>query len=107
MGGYYGYMTLQAKRLNNTLLDKQTLVQQEQLKLNTLKKNVSYDDKISLRWEVESMQKIYASWGLIDQFVEMEFIENITIPFYRRSGNLYEFILDATIKTYDTVGGQI
>ncbi len=42
MGGYYGYMTLQAKRLNNTLLDKQTLVQQEQLKLNTLKKNVSY-----------------------------------------------------------------
>ncbi len=158
MGWYYGYMTLQAKRLNNTLLDKQNLVQQEQMRLNTLKRNISYvrflwaesvttqfygvnwkqrydylvavlnmlreldaksgqaitlsdinvkDDKISLRWEVESMQKIYASWGLIDQFVELDFVEHITIPFYRRSGDLYEFILDATIKTYDTVGGQI
>ncbi len=158
MMGYYGYLTLQAKKLNNTLIDKQTLVQQEKMKLNTLKQDVSYvrfqgaelitnqfygvdwklrydyliavlnmlreldvkswqaitfsdinvqDDKITLRWEVSSMQRIYASWGLIDQFVWLDFVEHITIPFYRRSGDLYEFILDATIKTYDTAGGQI
>lgn len=42
MMGYYGYLTLQAKKLNNTLIDKQTLVQQEKMKLNTLKQDVSY-----------------------------------------------------------------
>ncbi len=158
MLGYYGYVTMQAKRLNNVLSDKQLVYQQEQLKLLKLKWDSSYirfqaaelvtsnfygtdwkqryeylitvlnmlrqldektwqaitltdinvkDDKISLRWQVASMPKIYTPWGLIDQFVGLSFVEHITIPFYRKAGELYEFILDANIKTYDTVGGQI
>ncbi len=65
------------------------------------------DDKITLRWEVVSIPTIYAPGGLIDQFVELSFINHITIPYYRKSGEYFEFILDATIQPYDTAWGQI
>lgn len=158
MVGYYGYMTLQSKRLNNMIVDRQQSLLQERSKLGSLKSESSYvrfqaaqlvtqnyygvdwkqryeyliavlnmvrdldektgqaitlsdinvmDEKITLRWEVVSMPMIYAPEGLIDQFVELDFIEHITIPFYRKSGEFFQFILDATIKPYDTIGGQI
>lgn len=70
--------------------------------------NISLDDfqihtdKVTLRGTVDEMQTIYGSWGLLDKFIELEFVEHLEIPFYKQVWSSYEFILEATLKSYDT-----
>lgn len=61
------------------------------------------DDSINLKGWVSSITTIYKEWWVIDMFESFEFINKISIPYYRRNDETEEidFVLDATIQKYD------
>jgi len=80
----------------------------EELKgYNTLQKNVHLTNfqisstKITLQGTVSSLKDIYAEWGILDKFSAYPFIKFFRVPYYRKTDNGYEFLLDADIKHYD------
>lgn len=79
----------------------------DQLQAVDITSNISLDDfqihtdKVTLRGTVDNMQTIYASGGLLDKFIALDFVSHLEIPFYKQIGNSYEFILEATLKPYD------
>lgn len=61
------------------------------------------DDSINLKWWVIAITTIYKEWWLIDMFESFEFINAISIPFYKRNEETdqIDFVLDATIQRYE------
>lgn len=59
---------------------------------------VTLDGEVRVRWVVDDIRSIYIPWGLLDQFIDFDFLEHIDIPQYSKSNeNDFNFILNATI----------
>lgn len=54
-------------------------------------------EKVNLRGTVASISTIYREGGIIDKFTQFNFIDFLDIPFYRKNGETFQFVLDATI----------
>lgn len=67
------------------------------------------EEKVSLRWSVSSIKNVYREWWVIDKFESFDFIEKITIPYYRRDGDtdMMSFVLDASIQEYEWYDGPL
>jgi hypothetical protein len=58
-------------------------------------------DRILVRGIVPTMAEIYKEQWLIDRLMKFDFIEHITIPYYKEQKEMFNFVLDAKIKQYD------
>lgn len=58
---------------------------------------------INLKGWVESIRTVYKEGWVIDMFESFDFINEISIPFYKRNEDTGEidFVLDATIQKYE------
>lgn len=61
--------------------------------------NVTFDHEVNLRGSIDNIRSIYLPDGLIDRFENLDAIETVHIPFYRKGDAAFEFVLDAKIKT--------
>lgn len=59
-------------------------------------------DGISLRGTVPNLSYIYAKDGVIDQFVQLDFIRNVAIQDYKKNGEVFAFTLTADISLHGT-----
>ena len=62
---------------------------------------VNIDYTVNLRGTIGTIRDMYLPGWLLDKFIALETIDFIHIPFYKKNGDVFEFILKATIKTYD------
>lgn len=63
---------------------------------------ISIDHQVNLRWTVENMRLMFTErqW-LLDRLTNNDFIESYDIPFYKKEGDVFEFVLDAMILQND------
>ncbi len=74
-------------------------------------------DAIQVRGQISELRFMYYIndpknfGGIIDRFSSLDFIDNITIPYYQRNGEYYDFILRADVvnpsvqKKENTISG--
>ena len=55
---------------------------------------------VDLQWRVDSITNMYREWWVIDAVTAFEFVENVSIPFYKSTQEGVEFILNADIIEY-------
>jgi hypothetical protein len=67
--------------------------------------SVDIDHTIKMRWNINDIRSMYFPWWLIDRFVELDTIDFIHIPFYKKEDEYFEFVLEADIKQYDSTDG--
>ncbi len=58
--------------------------------------NISLTD-LSLNGVVKDLRIVYKSWGVLDQFQSLPFIQHIRVPVYTRQSDWYRFNLNAKI----------
>lgn len=56
------------------------------------------EDSISLNWKISDLTVVYDENGLIDQFLNLDFINHLNIPSYSIDGKDYNFSLSAKIN---------
>jgi hypothetical protein len=47
-----------------------------------------------------SITNMYREWWVIDSITAFDFVENVSIPFYKTNEEWVEFILNADIQEY-------
>ncbi len=55
-------------------------------------------NNVSLRGSISELDLVYSDWWLIDEFVELDFIEEVNIPSYSKRNDYYNFDLSSKIK---------
>lgn len=59
-------------------------------------------DSIQVRGQIAELKFMYIKNGIIDRFSALEFVDNITIPYYQKNGEYFDFVLRANvIKEWD------
>ena len=59
-----------------------------------------WTSSIGLQWNVMSITNMYREWWVIDSITAFDFVENVSIPFYKTNEEWVEFILNADIQEY-------
>ena len=61
------------------------------------------DSSIGLEWWIDSIRTVYKEWWVIDKFESFDFVTDIDIPYYKKNEETQEieFVLDATIQSYE------
>jgi hypothetical protein len=57
--------------------------------------------RISMRGQISSLDIVYRSGGLLDRFLSFSFVDKVKIPYYKKSGDQFSFILEADVKRDD------
>lgn len=83
------------KELVATFEKLQTIYSATELGINDFQINF---DKISVKGSVENLNTVYATWWVLDTFSNLSFLDTIDIPYYKKYGWRYEFLLEWTIK---------
>ena len=60
-------------------------------------------DQISVKGKVTDMRYVYVTNGIIDRFVGLDFVKEVQIPYYKKAGDYYEFVLQASVDTLKKV----
>ena len=64
-------------------------------------------DSIQVRGQISELKFMYIKNGIIDRFSALEFVDDITIPYYQKNGEYFDFILRANvIKESDKKNNQ-
>lgn len=59
-------------------------------------------NSIKLSISTQDIKAIYASGWILDRFLWLEFVNKVNVPNYKKEWTIYQFDLDAKIKTDDT-----
>lgn len=54
-------------------------------------------ESLSLKWTVSDLKLIYGKWWVIDMFNELDFLQKISVPWYRKTDDWFEFSLAAQV----------
>lgn len=54
-------------------------------------------DNIQVRGQIQELRFMYIKNGIIDRFSALEFVDNITIPYYQKNGEYFDFVLKADV----------
>ena len=54
-------------------------------------------DSIQVRWQILELKYMYIKNGIIDRFSALDFVDNITIPYYQKNGEYFDFVLKADV----------
>jgi hypothetical protein len=54
-------------------------------------------EALSLKWTVSDLKIVYGSWWVIDTFNALEFLDEITIPSYKKTEEWFTFSLTAKV----------
>ena len=54
-------------------------------------------DTIQVRGQIQELKFMYIKNGIIDRFSALEFVDNITIPYYQKNGAYFDFVLKADV----------
>jgi hypothetical protein len=64
-------------------------------------------DSIQVRGQIQELKFMYIKNGIIDRFSALEFVDNITIPYYQKNGEYFDFILKADVVEQEKNEGQV
>jgi len=54
-------------------------------------------DSIQVRGQILELKYMYIKNGIIDRFSALDFVDNITIPYYQKNGEYFDFVLKADV----------
>lgn len=54
-------------------------------------------DAIQVRGQISELKFMYIKNGIIDRFSSLDFVDDITIPYYQKNGEYFDFILRADV----------
>lgn len=52
---------------------------------------------IQVRGQIQELKYMYIKNGIIDRFSALDFVDNITIPYYQKNGEYFDFVLKADV----------
>ncbi|HMY80825.1 MAG TPA: hypothetical protein PK048_03185 [Candidatus Absconditabacterales bacterium] len=62
-------------------------------------------DSIQVRGQIKELKYMYIKNGIIDRFSALDFVNNITIPYYQKNQDYFDFILKADVISQKSEGG--
>jgi len=54
-------------------------------------------DSIQVRGQIKELKFMYIKNGIIDRFSALNFVDNITIPYYQKNADYFDFVLRADV----------
>ncbi|MBP7008116.1 hypothetical protein KBB05_05425 [Patescibacteria group bacterium] len=54
-------------------------------------------DSIQVRGQIKELKFMYIKNGIIDRFSALNFVDNITIPYYQKNAEYFDFVLRADV----------
>ena len=61
-------------------------------------------DSIQVRGQIKELKYMYIKNGIIDRFSALDFVNNITIPYYQKNQDYFDFILKADVISQKSEG---
>ncbi len=61
---------------------------------------------IQVRGQIQELKYMYIKNGIIDRFSALDFVDNITIPYYQKNGEYFDFVLKADVVDQKVIDNQ-